>query len=489
MGVTAERRADFKAPVLRATAKHTRRWVMRRALVIADVLSLATAFAVVEMIYADYGAGNRLAASSEVVVFLLLLFVWVILCYLRNVYDHDALRAETSTVDEFAGVFQLVAGGSWFLVFFIWMTHLAHPDMTKLLFFSAIAIPFVGLGRAAARTICKQRKSYVQKTVIVGDDEIAHLVARKIKQHPEYGLDLIGFVGSIETVDEGMLGSPEDLPSLISHYGIERVILAFQIHSREGVVGLARSLRDFDVQIDVVPRYFELFTPKAELHSLEGLTLIGLPAVRLRRGQRFLKRGLDVGAASLMLVATVPLFALIAWRVKRTSSGPVFFRQLRLGQDMKPFTLLKFRTMAFDTDVSSHRDYLTASMDSSASPESNGLFKLDRPDAVTPTGRWLRRWSLDELPQLINVLRGSMSIVGPRPCIPYETEHYEPHHFDRFLVPAGLTGLWQVTARAHSTYVEALEMDVAYAHGWSLGLDLMLLLKTPLQLLRPGATV
>ena len=112
-------------------------------------------------------------------------------------------------------------------------------------------------------------------------------------------------------------------------------------------------------------------------------------------------------------------------------------------------------------------------------PSENGLFKLERDDAITPFGRWLRKTSLDELPQLINVLRGDMSLVGPRPCIPYETEYFEPHHFERFLVPAGITGLWQVTARAHSTFGEALDMDVAYARSWSLGLDLWLLLRTP----------
>jgi lipopolysaccharide/colanic/teichoic acid biosynthesis glycosyltransferase len=107
---------------------------------------------------------------------------------------------------------------------------------------------------------------------------------------------------------------------------------------------------------------------------------------------------------------------------------------------------------------------------------------------VTRVGAWLRRTSLDELPQLVNVLRGDMSLVGPRPCIPYETEHFLPYHFDRFLVPAGITGLWQVTARAHSTFREALDMDVAYARGWSLGLDLRLLCRTPLQVLAGKAT-
>ena len=119
-------------------------------------------------------------------------------------------------------------------------------------------------------------------------------------------------------------------------------------------------------------------------------------------------------------------------------------------------------------------------MDIGALPSENNLYKATRPDEVTKTGAWLRRASLDELPQLVNVVRGEMSLVGPRPCIPYETEHFEPHQFVRFAVPAGVTGLWQVTARARASFGEALDMDVAYVRGWSLGLDLRLLFRTPL---------
>jgi len=135
-----------------------------------------------------------------------------------------------------------------------------------------------------------------------------------------------------------------------------------------------------------------------------------------------------------------------------------------------------------------HRDYIKSSMAGNGEQASNGLFKLERTEDMTRFGAWLRRTSLDELPQLINVLRGDMSLVGPRPCLPYEVEHFAPHHFERFLVPAGLTGLWQVRARAHSDFGEALDIDVLYARSWSLGLDLQLLLRTPLQLLRSTAT-
>jgi lipopolysaccharide/colanic/teichoic acid biosynthesis glycosyltransferase len=215
---------------------------------------------------------------------------------------------------------------------------------------------------------------------------------------------------------------------------------------------------------------------------------MGLPPVKPSRSSRWLKRGIDIVGALVGLILTAPLFAYAAWRIRRESPGPVFFRQERLGLRMKPFTMLKFRTMRIDVDQSAHREYIAETMDSSAAPRDNGLYKLDRTDAITPFGRWLRRTSLDELPQLVNVLKGDMSLVGPRPCIAYETEHFKPHHYERFLAKPGLTGLWQVTARAHTTFGEALDMDVAYVRGWSLGLDLTLLGRTPGQLVRQKGT-
>jgi lipopolysaccharide/colanic/teichoic acid biosynthesis glycosyltransferase len=155
---------------------------------------------------------------------------------------------------------------------------------------------------------------------------------------------------------------------------------------------------------------------------------------------------------------------------------------------MKEFTVLKFRTMHVSTDTEAHREYIRRSMSITAGAERNGLFKLDRSADVTKVGGWLRKTSLDELPQLINVLKGDMSLVGPRPCIPYEAENFEPHHLERFLVPQGITGLWQVAARANSTYLEALDLDVAYVRDWSLGLDLRLMLRTPIQILRQRAS-
>ena len=233
-----------------------------------------------------------------------------------------------------------------------------------------------------------------------------------------------------------------------------------------------------------MPRLFELVGLRGTMHWVEGMPLLGLPATRRMWGSRAVKRAIDLVVAGVALLLLAPLFAYIAVRIRLDSPGPILFRQTRLGTNMKEFTVLKFRTMRVDTDESVHRAYIEQTMSPESVTGENGLYKLDRSDSITKFGGWLRRISLDELPQLINVLRGDMSLVGPRPCIPYEVESFGSHHLHRFSVPQGLTGLWQVNARANSTYGEALDMDVAYARGWSLGLDLRLLLRTPLQVLR-----
>jgi lipopolysaccharide/colanic/teichoic acid biosynthesis glycosyltransferase len=155
----------------------------------------------------------------------------------------------------------------------------------------------------------------------------------------------------------------------------------------------------------------------------------------------------------------------------------------------REFAILKFRTMKVGTSTDAHRDYIRQAMEGSAGSNGNGLYKLEHDGAVTSLGRFLRRSSLDELPQLINVLRGEMSLVGPRPCIAYEVEFFEPHHLERFLVPAGMTGLWQVTKRGRATFREALELDVVYARTLSFRRDLWILARTPLQVLKCDGTI
>ena len=189
------------------------------------------------------------------------------------------------------------------------------------------------------------------------------------------------------------------------------------------------------------------------------------------------KRILDIVVSFTALIVAAPILLACALAIRLETPGPVMFSQKRTGRAGRRFPMWKFRTMVANAEELKAE---LAHLNILPPPD----FKIPNDPRVTKVGRFLRATSLDELPQLFNVLRGDMSLVGPRPCIPYETEQFAPHHFERFLVPAGITGLWQVAARANSTFGEALDMDVAYARGWSLKLDLWLLFQTPRQVLR-----
>jgi exopolysaccharide biosynthesis polyprenyl glycosylphosphotransferase len=474
-----------------STGRRGRGRIVKRRLALADAGGLSFAFLIATLAFAEHGSSiDRVSTPAEVGMFVLTLPVWLTLAKMLGLYERDEERADHSTSDELFGVVNLVTLGTWTVFMVAWATGMLEPQFARLVSFWLLAILLILASRAIARSASRAMPGYRQRAVIVGVGDVGQLVARKVRQHSEYSLDLIGFVDTGEPlswrrdIDVPILGGIDELGTLVARHGVERVIVAFARDPDAETMRVLRTLRDRDVTVDVVPRMFELVGPRATFHTLEGLPLVCLPPLRVSRSARMLKRLVDVAGAAVGLVLTAPLFAYIALRVRLDSEGPAFFRQVRLGENMRPFVTLKFRTMSTGTDESAHRKYVGELMSSRSELGENGIYKLERPDAVTPFGRWLRRTSLDELPQLVNVLKGDMSLVGPRPCIPYEVENFEPHHYERFVVPQGITGLWQVTARANSTFGEALEMDLAYVRGWSLALDLRLLLRTPFALLR-----
>lgn len=207
-------------------------------------------------------------------------------------------------------------------------------------------------------------------------------------------------------------------------------------------------------------------------------------------GHEAAKRALDVGLALALIAASGPLLLLLWCLVRWTSAGPAFFRQERIGLDMKPFTMLKLRTMYVGNDDRMHRAYVAGmlSADQEATAPNGMLFKLVADPRITPLGRWLRKTSLDELPQLINVLRGDMSLVGPRPMLAWEAELLAEPYQQRFTVKPGITGLWQVSGRSRLSMRTALELDVEYARCRSTAVDLSILLRTVPALFRGGAS-
>jgi len=463
--------------------------LVRRALVTADTAGILLAFALASSLV-PHGSSDRVGNSLEWLFLVLSIPLWLVLFQLNGLYQNDEERADHSTVDELFRVVQATTLATWFVLMATVATNLFSPAVERLMVFWVLAVALIVAGRTIARAWSRRQPDYVQRVVLVGRGSVGQLLARKIRQHPEYGLDLLGFVDAdpkeqrADIVGVELLGNLSELESIVRDRGADRVIVSFSNEPDANTLDVVRALRDEDVIVDVVPRLFDLMGPRSSVHVVEGLPLVCLPPARLSRVALGLKRALDLVGAGAMLLLSSPLFLFASLRIKLDSAGPVFFRQERIGRNGEPFTVLKFRTMKTGTDSEAHRAYVRSVASSEATLGEGKVYKLEREDAVTPFGRWLRKTSLDELPQLINVLRGEMSLVGPRPCIPYELENFALHHYDRFLVPQGITGLWQVAARGNSTFREALDMDVAYVHGWSMGLDLRILFRTPFALLR-----
>ncbi len=217
--------------------------------------------------------------------------------------------------------------------------------------------------------------------------------------------------------------------------------------------------------------------PDVELGAGRNESLTGRPRER-HLATNGVRRMLDILVAGALLLVLAPLMALIALAIRIDTGGPALFRQRRVGRGLYEFTMLKFRTMYSDADATPHREYVQALIGDDRSPERGRLYKLSVDNRVTRVGRFLRSWSLDEVPQLINVLRGKMALVGPRPVIPYEVEMYPDEYLSRFDVKPGLTGLWQVSGRNERTYEEMVHFDLQYARDSSLLLDLRILAKT-----------
>lgn len=456
-----------------------RGWLIRRLLLLADIVGLSAAFLLSEFAFEPGVAERRLA---HFVLFLIFLPLWVVAAKVHGLYDRDEERADYSTTDDIAGVFVLVTLISWLYLIGTIVLNLAVPDLVRLTIFWAAAIPFIVLGRVTVRAVARHHPVYLQNTLIVGAGHVGQAIARKFLKHPEYGINVVGFLDTRPAVrheDVGpltVLGAPEQIRYVVRSCEIERVVIAFSNEPDDQLVALVRSLDDMDVQVDLVPRLFEVVGKGFDVHSVEGLPLIGLRPPRLSRSSLWLKRALDLTFATAGIVLLAPLMALVALAIKLDSSGPVFFRQLRMGAGGKPFHIYKFRTMIVGADFLKPE---LAPLNKHARPGGDGrMFKAPDDPRVTRVGRFLRRYSFDELPQLFNVVKGDMSLVGPRPLILEEDQHVQDWARKRLDIKPGITGPWQVLGRSEIPFGEMVGLDYTYVTRWSLQEDLKLILRT-----------
>ena len=368
--------------------------------------------------------------------------LWVLINKLLGLYDRDANLIHKSTLDEFPRIaLSIVLGTS--LVYLVVPPlaglEIARPQTGAFMGFALLTVTVL---RSAVRAAVV-RRSPAERCVIVGSGFVADLIARKIAVHPEYGVKLVGFVdvpypGNQNGNGHGShLGDLNRFEEICREFRVERIVIAFSSLSHEDLINVIRTSKQLNLKITVVPRLFEVIGHSVEVDQLEGMTLLGLRGFARTRSSLMLKRAIDLGGALVGLLVLSPLLLVIALAVKLTSRGPVLFAQKRIGRGTTPFEMLKFRTMVHGADGLKHE---LAHLNELDGP----MFKIANDPRITPVGRFLRRLSLDELPQLWNVLRGEMSLVGPRPLVPSEDDHVIGYHRERLDLTPGLTGPWQV---------------------------------------------
>jgi exopolysaccharide biosynthesis polyprenyl glycosylphosphotransferase len=470
--LTSSRRAATHASGRRRT------WLSRVMLVHADVFALLFAYFASERLFGATASGLTTAGA----IFVLTVPVWILALKSFGLYSRDDDVIHHTTLDEVPALLKIATVGTWSFVVVLWLASVPALGMGQLVAFWVLASMLLPGIRVIARSEFQRDVDFPQNTVIVGAGSVGQLLARKILKHPEYHVRVLGFVDAMpkerrdDLGDLDVLGDPDELPRLLETLAIERVIIAFSNDSHDKTMDLVRVLEEQNVPVDIVPRLFDILPPRLSHQTIEGIPLVTLPRLQLSKASKFVKRTFDVVLGTVGLVVISPLIAVVAVAIKLDSPGPVFFRQRRMGAGERPFAMFKFRTMVADAE---RRKDEIAHLNKHAQPGGDPrMFKVVSDPRVTRVGHILRRYSLDELPQLINVVIGNMSLIGPRPLILEEDVNIEAWGRKRLLLKPGITGLWQVLGRSAIPFEEMVKLDYLYVTTWSLANDCRLLLQT-----------
>ena len=482
--------AARRRPAAHRWVDDERAWRLRRALALSDAVALLLAFGVVAAVRAAGGHDGVLLGHLPLI--LLALPCWSLLAAGHDLYHLHSRRLEQGLGEELGSVLQMTVIWSWCVLLAAELTGIDAATVPTIALMWAAGTALLLGGRATVRRAARGRDWYAHRTLIVGAPGEARALRRKIERHPEYGLDVVGTVLLSRASPRRPAGAvparvrPEEVLGLVKEQQLHRVILVSPPEDEAGGdrYGLARALGEHGVRVDLLPAWFEMLGTRLELHELEGTSLLTVPYVRLGRTALVVKRVFDVCVASLCLLAMLPLLLLSALAIKLDSPGPVLFRQVRIGRWGEPFEVLKFRSMKVGADAV--KDQLAdLNLHGGRGP---AMFKIRRDPRVTRVGELLRRTSLDELPQLWNIVRGDMSLVGPRPLIEREARQVEGFYRRRSELTPGLTGLWQVNGRSEVPFEAMVNLDYLYVTTWSLWGDLKILIKTvPAVLARRGA--
>jgi exopolysaccharide biosynthesis polyprenyl glycosylphosphotransferase len=424
-------------------------------------------------------------------VFVLVALIWPFFFLVFSIYDG---RRQDTLKTELLNVFLAICVSTMTLAGVLYFTYRETPRVVILIFL-ALDISLL-LGSRAALWVYRnnqnghRRRAQRRAVLIVGAGPVGRSAVKELQKHAWADIDIVGYVDddpdkqdqSFEDIP--VIGVLEQVPEIVQSLRIRDAIVALPLRAHEQLVEICSKLQKLSVRVHVIPDLFALSFPSAELEGFGGIPVIDLGRPGIFGWQRFFKRMFDAAATTLGLLLLTPLLLAVTALIKLDSPGPVIFRQLRIGENGQPFTMFKFRSMHMDADPEVHKVYVKRIIEQNtdlerAHRDGQHSLKMAGDPRVTRIGRIIRKTSIDELPQLFNVLRGEMSLVGPRPPVYYELEAYKEWHRRRFEVPPGITGWWQVNGRSRVSFDEMIRMDLYYIDHRSFWLDLKILFLTP----------
>jgi exopolysaccharide biosynthesis polyprenyl glycosylphosphotransferase len=454
-----QRTAQLERPIREGQAQREvalRDAVFRRLLALADLVA-----AVAAVFVCVVGLG---AAGLEPVALLALPLI-VIAGKVVGVYDRDELLVNKTTIDEAPRLFQLAT--LYTLLFALlepWLVS-GHVGGAALVALWCATFGFTLLARWLARAAARGLTP-IERCLFVGTESSADRLREKLAAGGSHAV----LIGRMSIGDQTAAAASAMLHELVTELGVHRVVIEPSEPQPQATLDFVREAKSTGVRVSLLPRILEVVGSSIEIDDVDGLTLLGVRQFGLSRSSAAIKRGFDALGASVGLVLLAPLMAVLAALIRVDSPGPVIYRQTRIGRGDRPFTMLKLRTMVDGADA------LKPSL--RALNEADGLFKIASDPRITRVGRRLRRYSLDELPQLVNVLRGEMSLVGPRPLVRDDDAQITGLDRRRLYLTPGMTGRWQILGSARVPLAEMIKLDYLYVTGWSLWSDVKILLRT-----------
>ena len=455
-----------------------------------DVVTIIVAFLAGYWVRYDLRWFLDVAYDAPLSAYLPFLILYVILTPVFFVVDGVYRTWPRSWMDQ---VYRITNATAKVTVLMLAITFVFRPryySRAMLIEVGLLTILLLALVRGAqgiAIAYLRRRGIGIKRVVIVGAGEIGRTVMRTIVARPDLGYRVVGFVddnpekGYTDIGRFKALGPLDNLPAILDEERPDEVIITLPWMYHRKILGIVRECERRRVRPRIVPDLFQMSLTQVNVEDLGGVPLIGVRSVAISKGALFVKRLIDVTLATMGLLLGAPLFLLIALAIRLDSPGPIIFRQTRVGLRGRHFEMYKFRSMHVGAE---EQQDMLAELNEADGP----IFKIREDPRLTRVGRILRRLSLDELPQLVNILRGEMSLIGPRPPIPAEVEKYQEWHKKRLEAPPGMTGLWQVSGRSRLSFDEMVLLDIYYIENWSLWLDFKILMRTiPKVLLGEGA--